>query len=307
MREDPRVFCIGEDIAEFGGAFKATKGLLEEFGAERVIDTPIAESGIAALAIGAAMSGLRPILEMQFADFVSNAFTQIVYNAAKSHYRWGQAVPLVIRLPAGGGLSAGPFHSSNPEAWFMNIPGLKIVAPATVKDARALLKAAAYDNNPVLFLEHKYLYRRLKDVLGEEESCAVIGEARIARSGTDASIVTFGAMVLHAVEAAGILAKEGFEVEVIDLRSILPWDKQTVLESVKKTSRCLVLYEANYTGGVGGEYASYISEFAFRHLDAPVTRLASKDTPVPFAPALEKAFLPGVDDIVSAVRGLLAY
>ncbi len=307
MRRDESVFCIGEDIAQFGGAFKATKGLLEEFGPDRVIDTPIAESGIISLGIGAAMCGLRPVVEMQFADFVSNGFSQIVNNAAKAHYRWSQAVPMVIRLPTGGGLSGGPFHSSNLEACFMNVPGLKMVAPSTVNDARGLLKAAIRDNNPVLYFEHKYLYRRAKDPLVSGDGVVPIGVARVCRPGSDVSVITYGAMVQQTELAASELAPAGIEVEIIDLRSLLPWDQQTVLASVRKTNRVLVLHEATRTGGIGGEIASTIGELAFEYLDAPVMRLAAHDTPVPFAPPLEQFFMPNAAKIRQSLEDLLNY
>lgn len=307
MRRDNNVICIGEDIAQFGGAFKVTKGLFEEFGPDRVIDTPIAESGIIGLGIGAAMCGLRPVIEMQFSDFVSNGFTQIVYNAAKAHYRWGQAVPMVIRLPTGGGVGGGPFHSSNTEAWFFHVPGLKLVAPSTVEDARGLMKAAIRDNNPVLFFEHKYLYRRIKGILSGGDGVVPIGQAAVCLPGSDATVVTYGSMVHHSLDAARELAHEGFEVEVIDLRSLLPWDKEAVLRSVKKTGRVLVAHEATRTGGIGGEIAATIAEFAFEHLDAPVQRLCSHDTPVPFAPPLEEFFMPNAKKIKQALQDLLDY
>lgn len=307
MRRDSSVFCIGEDIGAFGGAFKVTKGLLEEFGAERVIDTPISESGAMGVAIGAAMAGMRPIIEMQFADFVSNAFTNIVFNAAKSYFRSGIAVPLVIRLPAGGGVSGGPFHSSNPEAWFANVPGLKIVAPSTANNARGLLKAAVRDNNPVIYLEHKYLYRRQKEVLTEQDGTIEIGRARIARSGDALTIVTYGAMVQRALTVAEQYASKGVGAEVIDLQTLLPWDQQCVRKSVAKTHRVLVLHEATRTGGFGGEIAASIAESCFEFLDAPVTRLASHDTPVPFSPVLEQFFMPGEQAIASKLQELLEY
>jgi len=308
MRRDERVFCMGEDIGVFGGAFKVTKGLIDEFGADRVIDTPIAESAMLGMAIGAAISGLRPVVEMQFADFVSNGFTQLSVNAAKTHYRWGQSVPLVVRLPAGGGVSGGPFHSANPEGWFSNVPGLKLVAPATVSDARGLLLAAIRDENPVLFFEHKYLYRRVKDISeSSTREIVPIGKARIAREGINATIVTYGAMVGKAEEVARELAQESVEIEIIDLRSLIPWDSQSVINSVKKTSRVLVLHEATKTGGIGAEIAAVLSEKAFEYLDAPIVRLASEDTPVPFAPVLEDFFMPNAAKIRAALERLLSY
>jgi 2-oxoisovalerate dehydrogenase E1 component beta subunit len=308
MRRDKSVFCIGEDIGKFGGAFKVTKGLLDEFGADRVIDTPIAESGLTALGIGASFCGLRPVIEMQFADFVSNAFTQLAYNAAKSHYRWNQPVPIVVRLPVGGGIHGGPFHSTNPEAWFSNVPGLKIVAPSTPTNARGLLKASIRDDNPVLYLEHKYLYRRVKEVLPPDDGVVEIGKARIALEGSDVTVITYGAMVQHALEAAAKLQEvEGASIEILDLQSLIPWDEHLVTKSIKKTGRALVLYEATRTGGFGAEIAATIAEKAFEYLDAPLVRLASHDTPVPFAPPLEQFFMPGPEDIASSLKRLLDY
>ncbi|MCB0338318.1 MAG: alpha-ketoacid dehydrogenase subunit beta [Bdellovibrionales bacterium] len=307
MHRDENVFLIGEDIANFGGAFKATKGLVDIFGPQRVIDTPIGESGILGLSIGASMMGMRPIAEMQFADFVTCGYTQLVEQAAKNHYRWGQANPIVVRLPSGGGLGAGPFHSCNPEAWFLNIPGLKMVAPSTPNDARGLLKAAVRDNNPVLFLEHKFLYRRAKDVLTPGDDIVPIGKGKVVRSGRDLTIVTYHSMVQFSVEAADELAAEGFDIEVIDLRSLVPWDKELVQESVSRTNRVLIVHEATRTGGYGAEIAATIAEENFKDLDAPVARVASIDTPVPFAPPLEKYFLPNKDKIAAKARELLEF
>lgn len=307
MRRDDSVFLMGEDIGAFGGAFKVTLGLLDEFGPNRVIDTPIAETAMLGMAIGAAMSGLRPVVEMQFADFVLNGFNQLVTNAAKVHYRVGQPVPLTVRLPAGGGVHGGPFHSSNPEAWFMHVPGLKIVAPCTANDARGLIKSAIRDNNPVLFLEHKYLYRRVKEQLTADDGAVPIGVACVAREGTDATVITYGAMVYQSLEAAEALAANGISIEVIDLRSILPWDRQSVLKSVKKTARALVVHEATLTCGVGAEIAAVIGELAFEYLDAPVSRIASHDTPVPFAPPLEEFFMPNAAKIETGLRALIGF
>ena len=300
-------FCIGEDIGKFGGAFKVTKGLQEEFGENRVIDTPISESGVVGMAIGAAMCGMRPVVEMQFADFVSGAFTHLVFNAATAHFRWEQAVPMVVRLPSGGGVGGGPFHSTNLEACFFHIPGLKLVAPSNPNDARGLLKASIRDNNPVLFYEHKYLYRRLKDALTEDDGTIELGRAAIAREGRDISIITYSSMVSRSLEASEQLAEEGINVEVIDLRTLKPWDRQTVLSSVKKTSRVLVVHEAVRTGGIAGEISAEIAEFCFEYLDAPITRLASQDTPVPFAKALEDFFMPSTEKITEAVRQIVNY
>ncbi|MFQ5706148.1 MAG: alpha-ketoacid dehydrogenase subunit beta [bacterium] len=307
MQRDSTVFCLGEDIGEYGGAFKVTKGFLKEFGEERVIDTILAESAIVGVSIGAAMMGLRPVAEMQFADFVSCGWNQIVNMAAKSHYRWGAAVPLVIRLPSGGGLHAGPFHSQNPEAWFFHVPGLKLVAPATPYDAKGLIKAAIRDNNPVLYFEHKYLYRHIKGEIPDEDYLVPIGEAKVRRSGTDVSVVTYGSMVHRSLEAAENLASEGMQVEVVDLRTLLPLDKQTILDSVKKTNRVLIVHEATLTGGVGAEIAALISSEAFEYLDAPVRRVASIDTPVPYSPPLEEHFMPNSEKIKKAIKELVNY
>lgn len=307
MRRDENVFCMGEDIGHFGGAFKVTQGLLEEFGEGRVIDTPIAETAILGMAVGAALTGMRPVVEMQFADFVLNGFNQLVTNAAKTHYRWGQPVPLVVRLPSGGGVHGGPFHSVNPEAWFFHVPGLKLVAPSTANDARGLLKAAIRDNNPVLFFEHKYLYRRIKETLNPGDGALPIGVARVVTEGSDVTVVTYGSMVHQALEASARLAEEGIAVEIIDLRSLLPWDRQTVLKSVRKTSRALVVHEATLTGGIGAEVAAVIGEQAFEHLDAPVSRLGSHDIPVPFAPPLEEFFMPNASKIEAAIRALVRF
>ena len=308
MRRDERVFLMGEDIGAYGGAFKVTAGLLEEFGPERVIDTPIAEAGIIGAAIGAALMGRLPVVEMQFIDFISNGFQLLTNFAAKCHYRWGAAVPMVVRGPCGGGVGAGPFHSQNVESFFMHTPGLKIVAPATPRDARGLLKAAIRDPNPVLYFEHKFLYRHLKEEVDErDEGLVEIGKAAVRRPGDDATIVTFGAMVQRALAAAEALAGEGLSAEVIDLRSLLPWDRDLVMQSVQRTGRLLVVHEAPRTGGVGGELAAEIGECCFEWLDAPVTRLAAEDVPVPFHPDLERAVLPSVEAIAERVRALRRY
>ena len=308
MRRDERVFLMGEDIGAYGGAFKVTAGLLEEFGPERVIDTPIAEAGIIGAAIGAALMGRRPVVEMQFIDFISNGFQLLTNFAAKCHYRWGAAVPMVVRGPCGGGVGAGPFHSQNVEAFFMHTPGLKIVAPATPRDARGLLKAAIRDPNPVLYFEHKFLYRHLKEDVDErDEGLVEIGKAAVRRKGDDVTIVTFGAMVQRALAAAETLAGEGLSAEVIDLRSLLPWDREAVVQSVQRTGRMLVVHEAPRTGGIGGELAAEIGECCFEWLDAPVTRLAAADVPVPFHPDLERAVLPSVEAIAEHARTLRRY
>jgi 2-oxoisovalerate dehydrogenase E1 component beta subunit len=307
MQRDDSVFCLGEDIGEYGGAFKVTKGFLREFGEERVIDTILAETAIVGVAVGAAMMGLRPVAEMQFADFVSCGWNQIVNMAAKSHYRWGAAVPMVVRLPSGGGLHAGPFHSQNPEAWFFHVPGLKLVAPSTPYNAKGLIKAAIRDNNPVLYFEHKYLYRHLKDEVPDDDYTVPIGKAEIRRQGKDTTLITYGSMVLRSLEAAENLAKEGVEVEVVDLQSLLPFDKELILESVKKTNRVLIVHEATLTGGIGAEIAAVISQEAFEYLDAPIRRLASIDTPVPYSAPLEEFFMPNVEKITKALRQVAEY
>ncbi len=306
MRANPRVLLLGQDIAEYGGAFKITEGFVEEFGKTRVRNTPIIESGAIGAAMGLGLAGYVPMIEMQFGDFITCGFNQIVNNLAKTHYRWGGRVPVVVRAPAGGGTGAGPYHSQNVEAWFTHVAGLKVVAPATPFDAKGLLIAALEDGNPVLYLEHKYLYRSAKGKVPAGHYTIPLGRAHVARPGTDATIVTYGVGVTWALDAARTLAVEGSEVEVIDLRTLLPWDKATVLASVKKTSRALVLHEAPLTGGFGGEIASTIGEEAFAWLDAPVTRLGSLDTPIPFAKILEENFMPR-KRLLPSLRQLLAY
>jgi 2-oxoisovalerate dehydrogenase E1 component beta subunit len=307
MERDPSVFLLGEDIGAYGGAFKITAGMLEHFGERRVVDTPLAESGIAGAAIGASLFGLRPVAEMQFSDFITCAFDQIVNFAAKCRYRWNAPVPIVVRAPSGGGNRGGPFHSQNPEAWFTHVPGLKVVTPATAYDAKGLIKSAIRDNNPVLFFEHKGLYRRIKEDLPAEEYTVAIGEARVFREGTELSVITYGAMVYVAQEAAETLAKEGISVEIVDLRTLLPLDQETILASVRKTSRAIVLHEDTLTGGLGGEIAARITEHAFDCLDAPVVRITAPDTPVPYSPPLEDAFLPNAEKVIEKARWLCAY
>jgi 2-oxoisovalerate dehydrogenase E1 component beta subunit len=307
MRRDERVFVIGEDVGVYGGAFKVTLGFQEEFGPWRVIDSPLSETAIVGACTGASIMGLRPVAEMQFSDFVSCAWDHIVTVAAKQHYRAGTAVPITIRLPSGGGFSGGPFHSQNPESSFAHIPGLKIVCPSTPEDAKGLLAAAIQDPNPVLYFEHKHLYRRIKAEVPEERYETPIGKARVHREGDDVSVVTWGAMVYTADEAAKQLEEDGVSVEIVDLRSILPWDKQAVLASAEKTSKVLVLHEDTRTAGFGAEIAATIAEEAFESLDAPIKRLAAPDTPVPFSPPLEKAFIPQVEDVAAALRELAEY
>jgi 2-oxoisovalerate dehydrogenase E1 component beta subunit len=307
MRRDNRVFVLGEDVGVYGGAFKVTQGFQEEFGPWRVIDMPLSETAIVGGATGAALMGLRPIAEMQFADFISCAWDQLVTVAAKQFFRGGTPVPIVIRLPSGGGFSGGPFHSQNPESSFAHIPGLKIVAPATPEDAKGLLASAIEDPNPVLYFEHKHLYRRIKGEVPEERFTVPFGQARVHREGDDAVVVTWGAMVHTATEAAEQLAGEGFEVEILDLRTIIPWDRERVLASVRRTSKVLVLHEDTRTGGFGAEIAATIAEEAFEDLDGPVMRLAAPDTPVPYSPTLEKAFIPQIEDVATALKKLAAY
>ena len=306
MRRDPTVVLIGQDIAEYGGVFKVTKGFVEEFGKARVRNTPIIESGAIGAGMGLALDAFHPIVEMQYGDFVSCGFNQVVNNLAKTHYRWGARVPIVLRLPIGGGLHAGPYHSQNVEAWFTGVSGLKVVAPATPFDAKGLLIAAYEDGNPVLFLEHKLLYRSLKGRVPGGYYNVPIGRAHRAREGRDATIVAYGAAVHWATGAADLVAQEGHAVEVIDLRSLLPWDSGMVIESVKKTGRCLVIHEAPATGGFGGEIAAVVGRDAFAWLDAPVERLGALDTPVPAAQALEDTFSPR-SRLLPALRALLAY
>jgi 2-oxoisovalerate dehydrogenase E1 component beta subunit len=308
MERDERVFVLGEDVGGYGGAFKVTDGLVDKYGPSRVIDTPIAEAAIVGSAIGAAYMGYRPVAELQFIDFISTCFDMLTNFAAKSRYRTGAGVPLVVRGPCGGGVGGGPFHSLNPEMFFLNTPGIRMVEPATAADAKGLLKSAIRDEDPVLFFEHKFLYRRIKDDVPEDENFVVpIGKAIVRRAGTDATIVTFGAMVHTALEAAKQLEHDGVSVEIVDLRTLAPIDRTTVLESVAKTSRVLLLHEATLTGGIGGELAGIIAEEGFEYLDAPIARLGSLDTPVPYAPPLEAAFLPSAAKVVERVRELVRY
>ncbi|HYY75869.1 MAG TPA: alpha-ketoacid dehydrogenase subunit beta [Gaiellaceae bacterium] len=307
MRRDKRVFVIGEDVGVYGGAFKVTQGFQEEFGEWRVIDAPLSETAIVGGCTGAAIMGLRPVAEMQFADFISCAWDHLVTVAAKQRYRAGTAVPMVVRLPSGGGFSGGPFHSQNPESSFAHIPGLKVVCPATPADAKGLLVSAIEDPNPVLYFEHKHLYRRIKDDVPDERFTVPFGEARVHREGDDVTVVTWGAMVYTAAEAAQKLEEDGLSVEILDLRTLTPWDKKAVLASVEKTSKALVLHEDTHTGGFGAEIVATIAEEAFEHLDAPVRRITAPDTPVPFSPPLEKAFIPQVEDIVAGVKDLAEY
>jgi len=307
MERDPNVFLIGEDIGVYGGAFKVTAGFIEHFGERRVVDTPISEAAIVGAAIGAGLMGLRPVAEMQFADFISCGFDQIVNFAAKCRYRWNASVPMVVRSPSGGGIHGGPFHSQNPEMWFVRTPGLKVVCPATAYDAKGLIKSAIRDNDPVLFFEHKGLYRRIKEDLPAEEYTVPIGKAKVVREGRDLTIVTYGAMVWVALEAADKLAEEGVQVEVVDLRTLVPLDRETVCQSAKKTSKVLLLHEDTRTGGMAGELAATITESVFEYLDGPIVRVTAPDTPVPYSPPLEEAFLPSVEKVVEKARWLYRY
>ncbi len=307
MERDDRVFILGEDVGVYGGAFRATAGMAERFGRERVLDTPISEDAIVGAAIGAAMMGLRPVAEMQFMDFIACAFDPITNFAAKSRYRTGVGIPIVVRGPSGGGVHGGPFHSQNPEAYFTHTPGLKVVQPATAYDAKGLLKAAIRDEDPVIFFEHKYLYRRIREEIPAGDFVVPIGKARIARPGRDLSIITYGAMVWVALDAARQLETEGIDCEVIDLRTLLPLDDETVFESVGKTNKALVLHEDTLTGGVGAEISARLAEKCFDKLDGPILRVTAPDTPVPFSPPMEEFFLPNAEKVARAARALAGY
>ena len=307
MERDPNVFLLGEDIAAFGGAFKVTAGFLKAFGEERVIDTPLSEAAITGASIGAALMGRRPVAEMQFMDFISCGLDQICQMAAKMHYRWGAPVPMVVRGPSGAGVHGGPFHSQSNEMWFVHTPGLKVVAPATAYDAKGLIKAAVRDPNPVIFFEHKYLYRRIKEEVPSEDYIVPLGKAAVRRQGTDIAVITYGAMVWTALEAARRLEAEGTSLEVVDLRTLVPYDKECILGSVRKCGKVILLHEDTRTGGMGGELAALIAEEAFGDLDGPVVRLTAPDTPVPFSPPLEEFFLPNAEKLTDAARRLASY
>ena len=307
MERDPSVFLLGEDIGVYGGAFKVTAGMLEKFGAERVIDTPISESAIVGAAVGAALMGMRPVAEMQFMDFIACGFDQIVNMAAKMHYRWGPAVPMVIRGPSGAGVHGGPYHSQSNEMWFVHTPGLKVVMPATAYDAKGLIKASIRDDNPVIFYEHKFLYRRIKEEVPEGDYVIPLGKAAIRREGNDMTVITYGAMVWTALEAARELEKDGISLEVVDLRTLLPYDEEAVLASVRKCNRVILLHEDTRTGGMAGELAALIAERAFEDLDGPIVRITAPDTPVPFSPPLEEYFLPNARKVIEAGRKLAEY
>jgi 2-oxoisovalerate dehydrogenase E1 component beta subunit len=309
MRRDGKVFVLGEDVGAYGGAFGVTQGLYDEFGDLRCLDTPISESAIVGVSIGAALRGYRPVAEMQFADFISCGFDQIANQAATLRYRYGgrASIPIVIRAPSGGNVGGGLYHSQNPEAWFIHRPGLKVVAPSTAWDAKGLLKAAIRDDNPVVYFEHKYLYRRAKGPVPEGDEVVPIGVAAVRREGRHASILTYGAMVQPSLEAADRLAKDGVEAEVIDLRSLLPWDKEAVFASIEKTSRVLIVHEDVRTLGLGAELSATLAEERFDALDAPIMRVTYPDTHCPFAPVLEHYNLPNADTIAETLRKLMAY
>jgi 2-oxoisovalerate dehydrogenase E1 component beta subunit len=309
MRRDPKVFVLGEDVGAYGGAFGVTQGLYDEFGEMRVVDTPISESAIIGISVGASQRGYRPVAEMQFADFISCGFDQIVNQAATLRYRYGgrTAVPIVVRAPSGGNVSGGLYHSQNPEGWFMHRPGLKVVAPSTAYDAKGLLKAAIRDDNPVIYLEHKYLYRRAKGPVPEGDEIVPIGVAATRREGGDVTLVSYGAMMTPSIEAADRLAGEGVEVEVIDLRTLMPYDKTAIFKSLDKTSRLLVVQEDVKTLGIASEISAVVMEEKFDALDAPVMRVTYPDTHCPFSHVLEAANLPNVDTVASAIRRLASY
>ena len=307
MEHDPTVFCLGEDIGIYGGAFKVTDGFIDRFGPERVIDTPIAESAIVGAAFGASLTGMRPVAEFQFMDFIGCAFNQISNMVAKTHYLWGAPAPLVLRGPSGGYVHGGPFHSQNPEMWFVHNPGLKVICPATPYDAKGLIKSAIRDNNPCVFFEHKYLYRRIKEEVPADDYVVPIGKARLAREGRDLSVITYAAMVHTALEAADILTKEGIDLEILDLRTVSPLDREAIAETVRKTNKVIILHEHSRTGGLAGEIAAIINEEAFHDLDGPIVRIAGLDSAIPFSPPQEHHYLPKVEDVVRESRRLKAY
>ena len=307
MDRDPAVVAIGEDIGVYGGAFKATEGLIARFGRERVIETPISETAIVGAACGMSFLGLRPVAEMQFIDFIACCFNQLTNFVAKGHYLWGAPAPMVVRGPSGGGVHGGPFHSANPEMYFVHTPGLKVVYPSTPYDAKGLLKSAIRDNNPVLFFEHKYLYRRIKEELPAGDYTVPLGKAIVRREGKHLTIVSYAAMMHTSLEAADALAKEGIAAEVIDLRTLQPLDEETILQSVRKTNKCLVVHEDTKTGGIAGEIAAILCEKAFGELDGPLVRVTALDTPVPYAPTLEEYFLPNAKKVFTAAKELARY
>src|SRR6185369_4516388 len=309
MESDPSVFCIGEDIGIYGGAFKVTDGFVHHFGTSRVIDTPIAESAIVGAAFGAALTGMRPVAEFQFMDFIGCAFNQITNMVAKAHYRWGAPAPLVLRGPSGGNVHGGPFHSQNPEMYFVHTPGLKVICPASAYDAKGLIKSAIRDNNPCIFFEHKFLYRRIKEEIPDEDYTVPIGEARTVREAKgkkQIGVITYAAMVYTALESAETLAREGIELEILDLRSLLPLDRVAIANVVRKTNKVIVLHEHSKTAGIAGEISAIINEEAFDDLDGPIVRIAAQDSPVPFSPPQEEYFLPKVEDVLREARRLAA-
>ncbi len=309
MEADPSVFLLGEDIGVYGGAFKVTQGFVEHFGASRIIDTPIAEAGIIGAAIGAALMGMRPVVEMQFMDFISCGFDMLTNFAAKARYRFGASIPIVVRGPGGGLVGGGPFHSQSVEMYFVKTPGIKVVVPSTAADAKVLLKAAIRDPDPVLFIEHKALYRApgLREVLPDVDAVGVLGRAAVRRPGDDLVILTYGAMVHRSLEAAEALAADGFSIQVMDLRTLQPLDDAAIIGAVKACGKVLIVHEDTRTGGLAGELTSRIQEHAFEWLDAPILRVTAPDAPVPFAKGLEEAYYPSVADIAAKARWLLAY
>jgi len=307
MKKDKSTIIMGQDVCEYGGVFKITKDFFKEFGSDRIRNTPIIESGALGASVGLALEGFKPIIEMQFADFVSCGFNQIVNNIAKTHYRWNEALNITIRMPYGGGMSAGPFHSQSPEAWFFHTPGLKIVAPSTPYDAKGLLNASIEDPNPVLYFEHKYMYRSIKGTVPKNDFNIEIGKADIKKIGNDLSVITYGMGVHWMLDISNKLENEGISVEIIDLRSLIPWDKDLVKESISKTNRVLILHEANLTGGIGAEISAYISEYCFQYLDAPIMRLGAIDTPIPFASELEKEIYLPINKIEQKIKELLNF
>jgi 2-oxoisovalerate dehydrogenase E1 component beta subunit len=305
MERDQRVFLLGEDIGVYGGAFKVTEGFIERFGPERVMDTPIAEETIVGMSVGAAMEGMRPVAEFQYADFMTSGFDELVTVAGKYHYRSGVPLPVVFRGPSGGGVRASNFHSNNPEPFFAHTPGFKVICPAFPTDAKGLLKAAVRDDNPVIFLEHKWIYRRLREQVPTDPDFTIpIGTAEVKREGDDVSVIAYGAMVHKALEAAQELEDAGISTEVLDLRTVWPMDTEAILRSVEKTSRAVVLYESHRAFGIGAEVSAVIAEEGFQLLDAPIVRLAPPNVPVPFSPPLEDAYIPQVEEIVDAVQRL---
>lgn len=307
MHKDDRVFMIGEDIGTYGGAFKLTKGFLDEFGPKRIIDAPISEAAIIGAAIGASLNGMRPVAEMQFIDFITNGFNQLVTVAGTTAYRWSLPVPMVVRGPSGGGVGGNPFHSRDPENWFVHATGLKVVCPAFPADAKGLMTASMRDDNPVVFFEHKGLYRKIKEEVPEGEYVVPLGQANVVRQGRDCSVICYGSAVHMALAAADDLEREGVSVEVVDIRTLVPFDEETVLASVRKTGRAVVAHEAVLTGGFGGEIVARIADKAFRFLDAPVKRVAAFDAPTPFAPTLEQAVLPNAGKVAAAIRETMAF